>query len=89
MTDWEVSLTSHAAIDLEKMPRRVAPAVVEFLYGPLVKNPMRVGKALIGNLSGLYSARRGEYRVFYELIEDSEVVLVHRISHRSNAYRPF
>ena len=71
------------------MPRRTAPAIVDFLFGPLVENPMKVGKALVGNLSGLYGARRGEYRVLYELIDDSEVVLVHRISHRINAYRTF
>lgn len=39
-------------------------------------------------LSGLHSARRGEYRVVYEIREDDRVVIVHRLQHRRDAYRP-
>jgi mRNA-degrading endonuclease RelE of RelBE toxin-antitoxin system len=47
-----------------------------------------VGKALRGDLEGLSSARRGEYRVLYRLNEADQSILVVRISHRSHAYRP-
>ena len=46
-----------------KLPEPVAAAVVEFLTGPLITNPHRIGKELRGDLAGIRSARRGTYRV--------------------------
>ena len=34
------------------------------------------------------SARRGAYRIIYEIIEPTQLVIVHRIDHRVNVYRP-
>jgi mRNA interferase RelE/StbE len=36
---------------------------------------------------GHYSARRGPYRIIYELDEDHHLVRVLAIGHRRNAYR--
>lgn len=70
------------------LPEAVAVAVVEFLTGALVGNPHRVGKRLRGDLSGIYSARRGTYRVLYRINEERREVVVLRVTHRSEAYRP-
>jgi mRNA-degrading endonuclease RelE of RelBE toxin-antitoxin system len=70
------------------LPEAVAVAVIEFLTGALVDNPHRVGKRLRGDLSGIYSARRGTYRVLYRINEERGEVVVLRIDHRSEAYRP-
>lgn len=53
----------------------------------LADNPRRVGKPLSGELSGLHSARRGEYRVIYRIREDVLVIESVRIAHRRDAYR--
>ena len=66
----------------------VAAAVVEFLTGALVENPRRVGKPLRGELAGIHSARRGTYRVLYRINEENQEVVVLRIDHRNDAYRP-
>lgn len=50
--------------------------------------PRRVGKALRGEFAGFLSARRGAYRVLYEIDEAAGVVVVHRIGHRADVYRP-
>lgn len=84
---WQVGLSSSAIRDLERLPRRVAPAVIEFLYGPLAGNPHRVGKALRDDVQGLWSARRGDYRVLYLVDPDNQRVLVTRIDHRARVYR--
>jgi mRNA-degrading endonuclease RelE of RelBE toxin-antitoxin system len=39
-------------------------------------------------LEGLYSARRGEFRVIYAIDDEKVVVLVVTITHRRNACRP-
>jgi mRNA interferase RelE/StbE len=52
----------------------------------IAENPQRAGKPLRGELGGLYSARRGEFRVIYEIDDDARVVLIHRAQHRRRVY---
>ena len=85
---FRVTVSGAAKRDLDQLNPRVTPAIVEFLFGPLAEAPHRVGKALRGDLEGLSSARRGEYRVLYRFNEADQSILVVRISHRSQAYRP-
>jgi mRNA-degrading endonuclease RelE of RelBE toxin-antitoxin system len=70
----------------ESLPERIAAAVWEFVNGPLLDNPHRVGKPLRFRLEGFHSARRGQYRVIYRIIDQEVVVEVIKISHRSDAY---
>jgi mRNA-degrading endonuclease RelE of RelBE toxin-antitoxin system len=52
----------------------------------LAVNPHRVGKPLFGPLAGCHGARRGTYRVVYRIDEDSRIVHVLDIDHRSEIY---
>jgi mRNA interferase RelE/StbE len=92
MTDgssYELVLTPPAVRSIQSgLPEGVAAAVIEFLTGALIDNPRRVGKPLRGDLTGIHSARRGTYRVLYRIKEESREVIVVRIDHRSDAYRP-
>jgi mRNA-degrading endonuclease RelE of RelBE toxin-antitoxin system len=69
------------------LPLEVAAAVTEFLTGPLLDNPQRVGKPLTRELSGYHSARRGAYRVIYRVDDAQQIVHVVRIDHRADVYR--
>jgi mRNA interferase RelE/StbE len=69
------------------LPLAVATAVTEFLAGPLLDNPHRVGKPLTRELGGYHSARRGAYRVIYRIHEAERIVHVVRIDHRADVYR--
>ncbi len=72
-----------------RLPLEVAAAAAEFITGPLLDNPQRVGKALGEELAGLYSARLGrDWRVLYEIDDTRHVVIVLDVRHRSTAYRP-
>ncbi|HEY5182013.1 MAG TPA: type II toxin-antitoxin system RelE/ParE family toxin [Dermatophilaceae bacterium] len=68
------------------LPEAVAAAVIEFMTGPLVVNPRRVGKMLRRELAGIWSARRGTYRVLYRINDDPKEVVVLRIEHRRDVY---
>lgn len=61
--------------------------MVEFITGPLVESPRRVGRELRRELSGIWSARRGTYRVLYRIDDPAKEVIVLRIEHRSDVYR--
>lgn len=71
-----------------KLPEGVAAAVIEFITGSLLENPDRVGKALRYELDGVRSARRGAFRVLYEIDDVRREVIVLRVDHRADAYRP-
>jgi mRNA interferase RelE/StbE len=92
MTDgssYELVLTPPAVRAIQSgLPEGVAAAVIEFLTGALIDNPRRVGKPLRGDLAGIHAARRGTYRVLYRINQESREVIVVRIDHRSDAYRP-
>ena len=72
----------------ELLPQDVAAAAVEFITGPLLEMPYRIGKPLQGELAGFHSARLGtEWRVLYRIDESKHTVIVEDIQHRSTAYR--
>lgn len=84
----EVVLSSRARRALsEELPEAVAAACFEFIYGPLAEDPRRVGKPLRNELTGTYSARRGQFRVIYDLDDNRMRVEVISIRHRRDAYR--
>ena len=71
----------------EVLPENVATAAYEFITGPLLDNPHRVGKPLDPPMAPAWTARRGTYRILYYLDEDHRVIEVTAIRHRSDAYR--
>lgn len=85
---WAVGFSSAAIRSLDRLPARVVPAVIEFVYGPLAEDPHRVGKPLRGDVAGLHSARRGAYRVLYEIHNEEGAVTGVRVASRADAYRP-
>jgi mRNA-degrading endonuclease RelE of RelBE toxin-antitoxin system len=72
---------------LRRLPEAAASATVEFMTGPLVESPTRVGKPLMFDVEGYLSARRGPYRVVYRVDEAEHSVRVVRIDHRADVYR--
>ncbi len=72
----------------DTLPEPVAAAVMEFITTALVINPQRVGKPLRDNLAGIWAARRGTYRILYRINDTAHEVVVLRIEHRRDAYRP-
>jgi mRNA interferase RelE/StbE len=72
----------------ERLPESVAAAAYEFVIGPLLEAPSRVGKRLRPPLDDRLSARRGTYRVIYRIDDDARTVTVVDVAHRRNAYRP-
>lgn len=84
---YEVEITPEALRHLDQLPTKVRSAVIETILGSIAENPQRAGKPLRGELEGLYSARRGEFRVIYEIDDEARIVLVHRAQHRRRVYR--
>lgn len=72
--------------EFDRLPIKVAAAVLETLDA-IAENPRRLGKPLMLEHKGRFSARRGPYRIIYELDDDERVVRVIAIGHRRDVYR--
>ena len=84
---YDVDITPEGLRHLDRLPAKVRDAALSLMLGALADNPRRVGKPLVGQFAGMWSARRGDYRIVYEIDEDAHVVLVHRVQHRRDVYR--
>lgn len=71
----------------ESLPEAVATAAYEFITGPLLEQPHRLGKRLLAPLDDRFSARRGTYRIIYRIDDKARVVTVVDIDHRRDVYR--
>ena len=71
----------------EVLPEKVAAAAYEFITGPLLEDPHRVGKPLQPPMAPAWTARRGTYRILYHLDDARGIVEVTAIRHRSDGYR--
>lgn len=91
MTDgdapWSVQLSPTAVRALERLPHKIATAIVEFATRTLPADPYRLSKPLRFEFEGWRVARRGDYRVTFRIIDDDHVLYVGRIEHRAHIYR--
>lgn len=80
------TLTVRRALS-ESLPEAVAAAAYEFITGPLLPDPHRIGKRLLPPMDDRFSARRGTYKVIYRIDDKTRVVTVVDVAHRRDVYR--
>ena len=84
---YTIEWASPALRSMQRLPDKLAVAVVEFVPGGLADNPARVGWPGRWELEGLRSARRGDYGVVYRIDDSRRVVVLEAIAHRTDVYR--
>ncbi len=55
----EIEITPEGLHHLNRLPDKVRAAALESIFGSIARNPRPLGKALVGELESLRSARRG------------------------------
>jgi mRNA-degrading endonuclease RelE of RelBE toxin-antitoxin system len=71
-----------------RIPAKTALAIYALITGPLLRDPHRLGKPLTAPFEGLFSARKGSYRVIYAIGDEDRTVAVVAIDHRAAVYKP-
>jgi mRNA interferase RelE/StbE len=69
------------------LPEAVATAAYEFITGPLLREPYRVGKRLLPPMDDRFSARRGTYRIIYRIDDKNRIATLVDVDHRRDVYR--
>ena len=89
MKMYKVSYTKRADRALQKMDRPMRSLIMGWIGKNLVdcENPRATGKALVGNLKGLWRYRVGDYRIIADIRDDEVLILVVDVGHRGTVYR--
>lgn len=84
---WQVSLSPDAAKWLRKADPQVARRIRDVLrVVETLDEPRSRGKALTGNLAGLWRYRVGDYRIICDIRDDELVIIALEIGKRDSVY---
>lgn len=83
---YQLNWDEEALDDFKKIGKAEAIRLIRKIETHLVKDPQNLGKALVGNFSGLYRYRIGDYRVIYQIIKNELLIVVVRVGHRKDIY---
>ncbi len=85
---WRIRFSKEADKSLRKLDRQVSARILDELEEvSRLDDPRTRGKALVGNLAGLWRYRVGDYRVVCDIEDEVLVILVVGVAHRSSVYR--
>ncbi len=85
---WSVALDEAAVKELRALGHSERHRVINYLRGKIAtrEDPRRFGKALTGDLKGLWRYRVGDVRVIAKIEDQTVTVLVLRVAHRHEVY---
>ena len=86
---YKILFTDKAKKQLKKLDKYTAALIIGWLEKNIEggENPRLHGKGLVGDKSGEWRYRIGEYRIICEIQEKEIVVLVLEIGHRREIYK--
>jgi len=82
----QVLIDKKAVKEINKLDAVMATRIYDYLEKLEDIDPRSKGKALKGELNHLWRYRVGNYRILAEIQDEELIVLVVRVSHRSNVY---
>jgi len=81
---YQIIFQSSAERDFKKLPRDIQSRIIKKLE-ELKLNP-HFGIPLVGNLSGLWKLRVGDYRIIYQIKNEELIILILKVGNRKNIY---
>ena len=85
---YKVTYSKHADKWFLKADKTVVKMIYAWIEKNLVdaQNPREHGKVLVGELSGLWRYRVGDYRIICEICDKEVVIQIIEVGHRSKIY---
>ena len=86
---YKVIFTERAIKQLKKLNKHISALIIGWIEKNLVNclDPRIHGKCLIGNKSGQWRYRIGDYRLICEIQDDKIIILVLEVGHRRQIYK--
>jgi mRNA interferase RelE/StbE len=85
---WRIEFTRNADKAMRKLDKGVAARMFDELDEiAKLEDPRSRGKALTGNLAGVWRYRVGDYRILCDINDGRLVILVVDVAHRREVYK--
>ena len=86
---WKIEFTEQARQGIKQIGNEPARRIVKTLRDRIATrdDPRSAGQALVGEWSGYWRYRVGDYRVIARIEDQRVVIVVVRIAHRREVYR--
>lgn len=86
---YRVEFTEKALKALKKLDRYTALLITAWIRKNLegCANPRQHGKGLLGDKSGQWRYRVGDYRILAEIKDDKIIILILNVGHRREIYK--
>lgn len=81
---YQVKFSKQAIKELQKLDRQVVRIIKNWVSKNLVDtvDPRVYGKALTGNLKGVWRYRVGDYRIFADIQDEELTIFLFEVAHR-------
>lgn len=85
---YQVKFSEHAVKQLKKLDKPIVRVIKNWVIKNLIDttDPRLHGKALTGNLKGIWRYRVGDYRLFAEIHDGELIIFIFEIAHRREIY---
>lgn len=85
---WRIEFSRKADKAMQKLDKGIAAKIFDELEEiAALDDPRSRGKALTGNLAGVWRYRVGDYRILCDIEDGELVVLVVEVAHRREVYK--
>lgn len=84
----DAELTGPARRALPAIAPRIVPAIIEFAYRDLARDPAASASSSNASWLACFGARGGPYRLLYRIDDETRRVYIVAIDHRADVYRP-
>lgn len=86
---WTIKLSQKTAKVIQKLDSETKQKIQHFINEilPNLDNPRQIGKALQGNLKGLWRYRVNNYRLIVQIKDNELIILIVEIGHRKDVYK--
>ncbi len=83
---WSFFYVESAVDDISELDGSSKRIIKKAIEEKLMVDPLKFGKPLRRNLSGLFKLRVGDYRIIYQVKENEVIVVVVKVGRRREVY---
>ena len=83
---WTVSYVQSAMDEITSLDGSAKKVIKKAIEEKLMVDPLKFGRPLRRNLSGLFKIRVGDYRIIYQIHEHEVLVVIIKVGHRKEVY---
>ena len=84
---WKIIYKKSVKKDLQSISKDIQKVIKKTIENKLMIDPLRFGKPLRKNLTGLMKLRVRDYRIIYSINKRTVIVHVIKIGHRKEVYK--